>query len=480
MRESRSSRASGSSGSSMSTETSMIPKMPTLNRRSFLGTLAALTAAQPFAGRAQSAGPRRFGDGRNWFFDKRFGLFIHWGIYSAGGWHEQHIFRKRLTRAQYAPFMRAFNPVKFDPEAWLDLAQEAGMGYATFTTKHIDGFCMWDTKQTDYNVTRTPYAKDTLAQLAEACHTRKFPLCLYYSCADMHHPNYPNAGRSYELREPEPGDQPDLARYLDYVKAQVTELCTNYGEIHGFWWDANVIKHRDPSFNALIRQLQPKAVINNRGYDDGDFGTPERDWDSSVNTKALFDTPVEACQAVGYQSWCWREDEDRYSDAHLIRSVQKVLAKGGNYLLNVGPKPDGAIDDASAATLRRIGAWLRPVRESIFEVEPTSALTTNRDVVLTRRGNTLYVHLIKEPETASVFLHPLTDMPRRATLLNTGETVAFDVAGLPRLHNLTPDRCLRLKHLPVNDRPTAGWVIKLEFDHLVVTDLSRKKQEETK
>ena len=157
-----------------------------------------------------------------------------------------------------------------------------------------------------------------------------------------------------------------------------------------------------------------------------------------------------------------------------------MLAKGGNYLLNVGPKPDGTIDDASAATLRRIGAWLRPVRESIFEVEPTSALTSNRDVVLTRRANTLYVHLIKEPETASVFLHPLTDMPRRATLLNTGEAVAFDVAGLPRLHNLTPDRCLRLKHLPVNDRPTAGWVIKLEFDHLVVTDLSRKKQEETK
>jgi alpha-L-fucosidase len=456
------------------------PMIPPLSRRHFLAALGSFAVAPPFASRAQDSGPRRFGDGRDWFFEKRYGLFIHWGIYSVAGWHEQHMFRKRLSRAAYAPLMGQFNPKKFDPEAWLDLAQEAGMGYLTFTAKHIDGFCMWDTQQTDYKVTRTPYAKDALAQLAEACHKRKFPLCLYYSCADMHHPNYPAAGRSYELREPEPGDQPDLARYLAFVQAQVRELCTNYGELHGFWWDANVLKHRDPSFNALIRQLQPKAVINNRGYDDGDFGTPERDWDNSVNTKAAFDTPVEACQAVGYQSWCWREDEDRYSDAHLIRSVQKVLAKGGNYLLNVGPKPDGTIDGTSATALRRIGAWLRPVRESLFEVEPASAFTSNRDVVLTRRANTLYVHLVKEPETSSVFLHPLADLPRRATLLNTGEPVAFDVADLPRLHNLTPDRCLRLKRLPVNDRPTAGWVIKLDFDSLAAIVLPLRKLEETK
>jgi alpha-L-fucosidase len=464
----------------MTSMTSKNPKIPPLNRRRFLGALAAFAVAPPFFARAQAAGPRRFGDGRDWFFERRFGLFVHWGIYSVGGWHEQHQFRKRLSRAAYAPFMSQFNPAKFDPEAWLDLAQEAGMGYLTFTTKHIDGFCLWDSQQTDYKVTRTPYAKDTLAKLAEACHKRKFPLCLYYSCADMHHRNYPNAGRSYELREPEPGDQPDLPRYLEYVKAQVRELCTNYGEIHGFWWDANVLKHRDPSFNALIRQLQPKAVINNRGYDDGDFGTPERDWDASVNTKAQFEAPVEACQAVGYQSWCWREDEDRYSDAHLIRSIQKVLSKGGNYLLNVGPKPDGTIDVESAATLRRIGAWLRPVRESLFDAEPASALTSNRDVVLTRRANTLYVHLIKEPEASSVFLHPLADLPRRATLLNTGEPVAFDVADLPRLHGQTPDRCLRLKRLPVNDRHTAGWAIKLDFENLAAAAAPAKKQGETK
>ncbi len=437
-----------------------------MNRRRFLQTGTALAAAGvmlPWIGRGDPGPMRRFGDGRDWFFEKRFGLFIHWGIYSVAGWHEQHMFRKKLSGAAYAPLMRQFNPTRFNPEEWLDLAQEAGMGYLTFTTKHVDGFCMWDTKQTAYNVTRTPYGKDTLAALAAACHKRKFPLCLYYSCADMHQPNYPAAGRSYERTASEPGDQPDLARYLDFVKEQVRELCTNYGEIHGFWWDANVIKHRDPSINALIRGLQPKAVINNRGYDDGDFGTPERDWDSSVNTKPWFDTPVEACQAVGYQSWGWREDEDYYSDSHLLRSIQKILAKGGNYLLNVGPKPDGAIDVTSAAILRRIGKWLGTVRESFWDVSPASLLTSNRDVVLTRRGNTLYVHICQEPETTSVFLPPLTVLPQRATLLNTGEHVACDVVDLPRLHDQTPDRCLRVKHLPVNDCSTAGWVVKLEF-----------------
>jgi len=457
-----------------------------ISRRDFIkaATVAAILLRSQ-AGTAESeAGKgsfmRRFGDGRDWFLEKRFGMFVHWGIYSVAGWHEQHMFRKKLSRAEYIPFMKQFNPVKFNPDEWLDIAEQAGMKYLTFTTKHVDGFCMWDTKQTDFNITRTPYAKDALAKLAEACHRRKFPLCLYYSCADMNQKNYPSAGRPYELKAPEPGDEPDLNRYLEFVRAQVRELCTNYGEIHGFWWDANVIKHRDPSINAMIRKLQPCAVINNRGYDEGDFGTPERDWDSSVNTKQLFDKPIEACQSVGFQSWSWREDEDYYSDAHLIRSIQKVLAKGGNYLLNVGPKADGTIPEESAVILRRIGKWFSAVRESLIDVEPAGQLTNNRDVVLTRRGNTLYVHLVKEQETKSVFLGPMVDTPRRAQLLNTGEQVACDVADLPRLHNQTPDRCLRVKHLPVNERSTAGWVIKLEFDKLPITQGSGAKSEETK
>jgi alpha-L-fucosidase len=448
---------------------------PIHSRRDFL-KLGLAAAALPSTAAAWS-----FHDGRDWFRKRRFGMFIHWGIYALGGYHEQHMFRKRMNRADYARFVGQFNPVKFNPDAWLDLMAEAGMEYLTFTTKHVDGFCMWDSAHTDYKITRTPYGKDVLAMLAKACRRREVPLSLYYSCADMHHPNYPNAGRDYELPQPAPGDQPDLAKYLAYVKDQVRELCTKYGKIHGFWWDANVLKHRDPSFNTLIRQLQPDAVINNRGYDEGDFGTPERDWYDFVDTEVSFDKPIEACQSVGYQSWSWREDEDRYTDAHLIRSIQKVMAKGGNYLLNVGPKPDGTIDEECAGTLRRIGKWYSSVRESLVDVQQASRLTDNRDVALTRRGNTLYVHLLKEPETSSVFLPLITAEPRKATLLNTGEALSWDVPQLPRIHNHDPNRLLRIRRLPVKGKSTAGWVFKLEFDRLPETPAAAtSKEEETK
>jgi alpha-L-fucosidase len=414
---------------------------------------------------AQSPIPR-FGDGRDWFFEARFGMFIHWGIYSLKGWNEQYQYGKDVPRREYEKLAEQFNPVHFDPDAWLDLADRAGMKYICFTTKHIDGFCMWNTAQTDYNIMHTPYGRDVLAKLAEACRRREVPLALYYSLADMHHPNYPSQGRVYEIRKPDPGDKPDQGKYIEFVKAQIRELCTNYGEIHGFWWDANVMDYKDPSLNQMIRKLQPKAVINNRGAGDGDFSTPERDWDNSVNEKRSFTAPVEACQSIGAQSWGWRVNEDYYTDAHLIRSIDKILAKGGNYLLNVGPKPDGAIPTEAAAILGRIGKWHAAVKESYDHVEPAGALTGNRDVLLTRRGNVLYVHLSKEPESSAVYLHPITDLPRIAILLNTGENVETDVLDLPSLGNQKPNRCLRLKNLPVNNRPAHGWVIKLEFDHL--------------
>jgi len=404
---------------------------------------------------------KRFGDGRDWFFEKRFGLFIHWGIYSVAGWHEQHMYRRSLSRAAYAPLMREFNPEKFNRDTWLDLAEQSGMKYITFTTKHVDGFCMWDTKQTDYKVTCTPYAKDTLAMLAEACHRRKFPLCLYYSLADMHQPNYPNAGRSYELQAPEPGDQPDLVRYIAFVKAQVKELCTNYGTIHGFWWDANVIKHHDPSINMLIRQLQPNAVINNRGCDEGDFGTPERDYLNDENVS--FERPTEACQSVGMESWGYRKNEDYYNDRHLIRSIDKYLARDANYLLNVGPDPLGVIPEQSRQILKNVGNWYKSVRESLEQVEPASTLTSNKNVMLTKRGNTLYIHLNKDTEGNVVKIRPFTVAPRSAILLNTGQKLAFELELAPQDH-LEQQSYLRIINLPTNELFNSVLVIKLEFD----------------
>lgn len=416
--------------------------------------------------------PFRFGDGRDWFFACRFGLFVHWGLYAIPAWHEQHIFRRGMSRADYVPLMTRFKPERFDPDRWIDAAESAGMRYLCFTAKHCDGFCMWDSAETAFKVTNTPYGQDVLRLLADACHRRNVPLCLYYSVPDHHQPNYPHAGRAYEFAGPQPGDEPDEARYVDFLKRQVRELCTRYGKIHGFWWDVNVLKHRDPTVNAMVRALQPGIIINDRGMDDatrsatnGDFGTPERDWDRNRDgtPPARFERPTEVCQSIGSESWGHRTDEDYYSDAHLIGSIQRALAMGGNYLLNVGPTADGVFPPEGEAILSRIGAWFKPARDALVDAAPAGDLTENRDVLLTRRDDILYVHLFREPTSGAVNLPPIQVAPRRATLLHTGEAVAAAVRELPSRFR-SPGGCLGLYNLPLNSLRLTGSIIKLEFD----------------
>ena len=418
---------------------------------------------------------KRFGDGRDWFFQRRFGLFVHWGLYAIPAWHEQHQWRGSVPRGEYEKLMHQFNPVAFNPDAWLDLAEMAGMRYICLTTKHHDGFCLWNTAQTDYNVMNSPYGRDILGMLADACHRRDFPLCLYYSVADWHHPNYPNQGRSHELLKPEPGDEPDFAKYREFLIEQVRELCSQYGVIHGFWWDMNVTGVVDPSINDLIRSLQPSAVINNRGLDEGDFGTPERDYDLSVDGILAFEKMTEANQSVGRESWGFKSDEDYYSDRHLLYSVDKALARGANYLLNVGPMADGTIPSEAVRILSTIGSWFSAVKESFLGAEPASHLIENRDVLLTRKGNVLYVHLFKFPAMKRVLLKPLDKAPLEATLLNTGEQVEVSLADLPTLHmgeggKLVPEKqhYLRLRELPVNQLAGTVLVVKLVFDASVL------------
>ncbi|MDF2723908.1 MAG: hypothetical protein K0Q59_3583, partial [Paenibacillus sp.] len=272
---------------------------------------------------------KRFNDARDRFFDLRYGMFIHWGLYAIPAWHEQILWRSGMKRKDYEQLVHQFNPVHFDPEAWLNVVQEAGMQYICFTTKHHDGFCMWDSAFTDYKITNAPYGKDILAMLAEACGKRGIPLSLYYSCPDWHHPNYPNKGRHHEMFGPRPGDEPDLDRYYDYVKKQITELLTGYGPIYQLFWDVNVAEYD-----------------NNRGPGKGDYSTPER----HVPDGSAFAAPTEACQSLGRESWGYRDGEDYYTNKFLMQSIDKIMAMGGNYLLNVGPKPDGTIPEENIAT----------------------------------------------------------------------------------------------------------------------------------
>jgi len=451
-----------------------------MNRRSFLAATGALIAASGVPPRLLAANEStpapappmtavpplapRFGDGRDWWFAKRFGMFVHFGLYSIHGWHEQEQWRRRVPRAEYVRLQQQWNPAAFNPDHWLDAAEAAGMKYLCFTTKHHDGFCLWDTRQTDYNTMNTPYGRDVLRLLAEACQRRKFPLCLYYSIVDWHHPNYPNQGRHHEL-PPQPGDSPDWDKYLAFLRAQVRELCTNYGEIHGIWWDMNVPRWQDPSLNAMIRQLQPKAVINDRGFDAGDFGTPERDYTKEGTLALSFAKRTEACQSIGMESWGWRRNEDYYADGYLFRSIARYLARDANYLLNVGPLPDGRLSPEAKGFLTRTSRWYQAVKEALEGTVPASHLTVNRDVLLTRRDNTLYVILQAPPQGDAVKLKPISTLPRRATLLNTGANLLASTDLIPSEHG-SQGHYLRLTRLPVNELANTVMVAKLEFAEL--------------
>lgn len=401
---------------------------------------------------------------REWFSKRRLGLFLHFGLYTIEGWHEQDQMRRHIPRDVYGKLIDQFNPKSWDPDAIIDMAMEAGMEYLCLTTKHHDGFCLWDTDCTDFKVTNSPYGKDLVGELAEACHRRNFSLGLYYSIVDWHQPNYPNQERHHEI-PPQPQDSPDWEKYMEFLKAQVTELCTRYGNVRHWFWDINVPEYQDPSVNELLRSLQPYMVINNRGFDKGDFGTPERDYGHDMGKKGSgFSRPTEACNSVGSQSWGYRRDESYYSTSFLIQSIDNMMSSGANFLLNVGPDSEGKIPNASKEILSEIGEWYQSVRESFDDTTPASQLCKRDDVSLTRRANTIYVHVKQPLTTDSVVLPPFTGLPRSAVLLNTGEELECSTDLLP-VHWKKGKRFLRIKGLP---RPLLDQgrtpVIRLDFE----------------
>jgi alpha-L-fucosidase len=404
----------------------------------------------------------KFNDERDWFFEKKFGMFIHWGLYSIPAWHEQHQFRLGIPRQEYRKLMNKFNPDKFDPYMWIELARRAGMQYMTFTAKHQDGFCMWDTDYTNFKVTNSPYGKDVLEQLVQACHKEDFPLCLYYCQVDNHHFNYPNQGRGHELPMPEKGDDPCVEKYVEYIKNQAIELCTRYGKIHGFWWDVNDMEHQDGSINKIIRELQPGIIINDRGMSEGDFGTPERHWMDQYDKITAFEKPTEACESIGVESWGYRKNEDYHTVKYLQQRIDMFLSKGGNFLLNAGPKADGSFPSEAHEIFEKIGKWINKVGESFYQTEPASNLTDNKDVLLTRSNNTLYVH-IPEVKSTGIVLNPVSALPNEAVLLNDGRRLKISIDYMPRFYKNSKG-LLHIRGLPVFDYKDEVLVLKLTFD----------------
>jgi len=370
---------------------------------------------------------------RQWFQDAKFGLFVHWGVYSVLGEGEWVMNNNKMTIAEYEKLPPQFNPTAFNPAEWVSLAKAAGMKYITITSKHHDGFAMFDSKTSDYDITeRTPYKKDALHLLAQECRKQGIKLFFYHSQLDWHHPDYFPLGRTGHASGREP--RGDWNRYLDYMDSQLRELCTNYGEIGGIWfdgwWDKPDADWRLDKTYKLIHDLQPKALIGSnhhrKPFPGEDFQMFEKDL-PGANTAGfnaqseIGDLPLETCETIN-KSWGYNKADTSFkSDKQLIHYLIEAAGHNANFLLNVGPMPDGTIQPQFVRQLRTMGEWLQRNGESIYGTRggPVSPRPWG---VTTQKGKKIYFHILNWQES----LLPLPKMSgiiRSARFLKTGRRV---------------------------------------------------------
>ena len=394
-------------------------------------------------------------------FNSRLGMFIHWGIYSVGEWHCQQLWRGFMSRQEYDKYMHKFDAKNFNADHFVDVAESAGAEYIIFTSKHHDGFCMWDTATTDYKVTNTPAKRDIIGELAEACHRRGMKLAFYYSNPDWHHPNSHNVKSSHQFPL-QPGDEPDMEKYIAYVKAQVTELLTKYGKIVSFFWDIPTRIDR-PDMDELVRKLQPGILINDRGWGNKatcDFSTPERNYKWDVSCGRF----IEANDAVGVQSWGYRRNEDYHTHGYLTRKIDSYLATGANFVLNVGPKSDGTIPETHRRMMARVGKWYSSVRDSYRNVETIPGLVKLNNAVVTRRDDTLFVHFPKGLDANGVDMGPLDILPKKAVVMNTGAPLDVKVELMPWNAPRSNKETLHVMGIPADELANEGIVLQLDFE----------------
>ena len=397
-----------------------------------------------------------------WFPDARYGMFIHWGPYAQYGRGEQVLFREHLDQQEYAARACAWNPTRFDAQAWADVAVRGGMKYAVLTTRHHDGFCLWDSAFTDYTSAKQAAGRDFVRECVGAFRAAGLRVGLYYSLADWRIPAYWNGPRH---------DPEGWATFRAYVHHQVRELLTNYGQIDVIWfdgaWPQSAADWHSADLVEMMRQLQPGILINNRlGADDdgddipggsavpstgrsrqlGDFGTPEHEIVADPNRL------WESCQVTTWRLWGYTTGEQWRPPELLLDMLVETAGKGGNLLLNVGPTAEGELPREFVERAEAIGRWLAQHGEAVYGVdagEVCEFVTYGRQ---TKRGNNLYLIVRFWDGSGEVRLGGLATPVTRATLLSTGADVAF---------TQTEDHVL-IHGLPL-ERPAALFpVIKLE------------------
>ncbi|MBM3840708.1 MAG: alpha-L-fucosidase [Verrucomicrobia bacterium] len=360
-----------------------------------------------------------------WWRDAKFGLFIHWGPVSLKGTEIGWSRGAQVPVEEYDGLFRRFNPAQFDATAWSRTAKAAGMKYVVLTSKHHDGFCLWDTQFTDYNIMRTPWGRDVMKELAAACRKQRLVFGIYHSICDWHHPDYPLG--SPGGKSPKPA--PNMDRYNQYLKNQLAELLRNYQPLGILWfdgeWETPWTAERGLDLYQYVRAFQPGILINNRvgkgragmegstaaGDFAGDFDTPEQGIGKFRN-----DRPWESCITIG-QQWSWKPNDKLKSLKECIDMLVRTVGGDGNLLLNVGPMPNGEIEKRQAERLQQIGGWLKENGKSIYATRGGPFLPGEWGAS-THRGKTIYVHLLKENEDERIRLPGLETKVVRARILN--------------------------------------------------------------
>ncbi len=446
---------------------------------------------------AQPETPAQRDSRMQWWREARFGMFIHWGLYSilAGEWNGEtnHAEWIRTTAQipleEYDQLVPRFNPVKFDAEAWVQMAKDAGMKYIVLTSKHHDGFCLFDSKHTDFDVMSTPFQRDILKELAEACRKAGLKICWYHSIMDWHHPDYVPR-REWEKNRSSEGAQ--LDRYIAHMKAQLKEIVTNYGEIGVLWfdgeWESTWNNERGRDLYDYVRGLQPNIIINNRvgasragmeGFDKagegvGDFGTPEQ----QVPATGLPGVDWESCITMN-NNWGYNShDQNWKSPTEMIRILADIASKGGNLLLNIGPTSEGVFPQPSIERLREIGNWMRVNSEAIYgtHASPFKQLVWGRCTQKSIAGGTrLYLHVFDWPTNGSLRVPGVFNQPQKAFLLGDKEKAALvvkreDEALLISVPQQAPDTHNSVVVLDIVGAPDINHPPEIVSEHNIFVD----------
>ncbi len=372
---------------------------------------------------------------RDWFQDAKFGLFVHWGVYSVLQDGEWVMNNKKIDKKTYEKLPAFFNPTAFDPKEWVSMVKAAGMKYITITSKHHDGFAMFGTKQTDWNIVdRTPYKKDVLKMLAEECQKQGIKLFFYHSHLDWYQDNYyPRGGTGGASGRPDKGD---FNKYLDFMDAQLTELLTNYGPIAGIWfdgwWDKKDADWRLQKTYSLIHKLQPQCLVGNNHHqapkDGEDFQMFEKDLPGKNTTgfsgeSQIGKLPLETCETMN-NAWGFTLQDSRYkSTKNLVQYLVKAAGNNANFLLNVGPMPNGKIQPEFVKTLGEVGKWMDKNGETIYNTRG-GVVSQKTWGVTTQKGNITYIHVLNADD-ANLLMTEFKQKVKSIKVYGTNNTVKF-------------------------------------------------------